>query len=315
MGNIENLEKIFQKNKKCIVNTDLDGILSGMLLQKFLNWEVVGFSSCCGKQDDELWLEDKKANLNECVFVDLPVCVKEISVIDQHFVAFDSDQASNFLNDPIKINPNIIRNKVFKTDKGTCEYTQKYPFGTVHFILACLEKLGLIDSDFQFTFDKKLNGFDSADLFLRADRVIGNTFFYTTNCFDWSDWLINLGKANTKFLFNLVKTEYKKRKENEQFVEKELTRLGCKGIDGDCSNMFRDKNYEKIIKYFDYLSDAINIKALPVFKICDFSKLAGKRFEVHSYNYDVLKKESEKTNMFSYAFVTMKTISVTYMEE
>ena len=30
------------KNRKCIVNTDLDGILSGILLKNFLNWEIVG---------------------------------------------------------------------------------------------------------------------------------------------------------------------------------------------------------------------------------------------------------------------------------
>ncbi len=31
-------EGIFQPEKKCIVNADLDGILSGMFLQKFLQF-------------------------------------------------------------------------------------------------------------------------------------------------------------------------------------------------------------------------------------------------------------------------------------
>ncbi len=62
-----------------------------MLLQHFLNWEIVGFSCCCGKNNDELWLKDKNININECIFVDLPVCIENISVIDQHFVAFDED--------------------------------------------------------------------------------------------------------------------------------------------------------------------------------------------------------------------------------
>ena len=78
----KNIINIFTKNKKCIVNTDLDGILSGMLLQYFLNWEVVGFSSCCGKPTDELWLKDKNINLKECIFIDLPVCKNDYYVID-----------------------------------------------------------------------------------------------------------------------------------------------------------------------------------------------------------------------------------------
>jgi len=208
----ENIKKIFIANRKCIINADLDGILSGMLLQHFLNWKVVGYSSCCGKLDDDLWINDKQEELKECVFVDLPVCVPELTVIDQHFVAFDYESIIRYNSNLNKANPNIMREKVFKNNNGRCEYTQKYPFGTVHFILAILENLKLIDEKYIFNFKKKLGDFDLADLILRADRVIGNTFEYTPNCLDWANWIMEIGGKNTKDLFLIVKTDYSRRK-------------------------------------------------------------------------------------------------------
>ena len=82
MTDFEKLKSIFVKNQKCIVNSDLDGLLSGMLLREFLNWKIVGFSSCAGKPDDEIWLKNDNIKINECVFVDLPVAVKNITIID-----------------------------------------------------------------------------------------------------------------------------------------------------------------------------------------------------------------------------------------
>ena len=40
------IKNLFTKNRQCIINADIDGIMAGMLLQKFLNWNVVGYSSC-----------------------------------------------------------------------------------------------------------------------------------------------------------------------------------------------------------------------------------------------------------------------------
>ena len=138
---------LFRKNQKCIINADLDGILSGMLLQQFLGWEVIGYSSCCGKLDDELWLEEKNEDIEdirECVFVDLPVYVPDISVIDQHFVLLENDSIAKYNENKNKLNPNVMRKRLFKNQIGENQYTKKYPFGTAHFILALLEKLNII---------------------------------------------------------------------------------------------------------------------------------------------------------------------------
>jgi len=311
----ENIVNLFTKNRKCIINVDLDGILSGMILQKFLNWQVVGYSCCNGKPDDELWLINSQENLEECVFVDLPVYIEGYSTIDQHFVAFEKDSINKYNEDNNKINPNIMREKVFRDEKGNYQYTSKYPFGTVHFILAILENLNIIDNEYIMNFDKQLENFDVADLILRADRAIGNTYSYTPNCIEWANWLIKLGGKNTNILFEKVKSEYTLRKNNELFVEMKLKRLGCIRSDGDCSNMFRRKNYDLLTKYFKFLADSTELEPLPVFNVSDFGKLYGKRFEVNNHQFDILKKESLKSNVFSFAFVNMRTLSLTYIEE
>lgn len=310
-----NIKSIFQPNRKCIINTDLDGILSGMILQHFLNWDVVGYSSCCGRLDDELWLMNEDENIKDCVFVDLPVSIREISVIDQHFVAFNEQSILDYESNNNKVNPNIMRRKVFKNKSGGCEYTSKYPFGTIHFILAILENLGIIDRKFVFDFKKSINNFDVADLILRADRVIGNTNSYTVNCLDWANWIIDIGGHNTKMLFEIVKKEYPTRKDRECHVERKLIEIGCSGKDGDCANLFRNKDYSKMRNYFSFLSDAIGLPTLPVFDVYDFRKLNGRRFVFNKDQFDTLNIESQKNNVFSFAFVTTRALSLTYIEE
>ncbi len=309
------IDNLFKPNKKCIINADLDGLLSGMLLKEFLNWDIVGFSSCCGKPNDELWLRNEDINLSECVFVDLPVCMENFSAIDQHFVAFKSESIEEYTDCENKLNPNILREKTFQSDDGKSHYTNKYPFGTVHFILAMLEYLNLIPLNYRFDFNKSLGTFDVADLILRADRVIGNTFSFTRNCFDWIEWICTIGKDNTNALFSLVKEEYKERKLKEANVESKLTSLGCGGIDGDCSNLLRTKQYSALHEYFEYLATVTNLPSIPSFEFAEYGKLHGTKYYVYHNNQEMLRAESKKEDVFSFAFVSMKVLSMTYIDD
>jgi hypothetical protein len=310
----DDIKNLFTKGRECIINTDLDGLLSGMLLQEFLDWKIVGYSSCCGKSNDELWLKDKSENIRDCVFVDLPVCVKEISSIDQHFVLYDKTSINKINCNQNKINPNIMRHRMLKNGMGNNEYTLKYPFGTVHFILAILENLNLLPDFAHLDFRKKLNNFDLIDLILRADRVIGNFCSYTKNCIDWANWIMKIGRENTKILFNTAIKEYSLRERAEHAVEKKLKDLGCIGIDGDCSNMFRTRDEYNLKNYLKYLSNATDLHPLPIFRYHDFGNLSGKRVQINGYDFNIFKKEIEDPNLFSYAFVSMRTLSLTYME-
>lgn len=305
--------EMFTRGKKCIVNADVDGLIAGMLLQNFLNWNVVGYSSCCGKPDDDLWLKNTDENLQDCVFVDLPVSVPSFSVIDQHFVLFNEESRNDYLATQNKINPNVMRGKVFRTAGGSREYTGKYPFGTAHFVLTALERLGVIDGRFSFDFSEKFGGFDLADLLFRADRVIGNMANYTPNCLDWADWLIELGGHNTAALFHLAKSEYGKRLASEAQVGNTLRSFGCKGADGDCSNLFREKNDAALNHYFAFLGRALGLPPLPVFPYSAHGGLWGQGINLMGdYDLPAAEQETKREDIFSFAFVSSRRISLTY---
>ena len=53
------IEKLKQNNK-IIINSDIDGVISGLLLTNFCNCEVVGFSNSA----DGVWLDTSKSCRN-----------------------------------------------------------------------------------------------------------------------------------------------------------------------------------------------------------------------------------------------------------
>ena len=122
---------------------------------------------------------------------------------------------------------------------------------------------------------------------------------------------MNYGGSLTKQLFNIVKNEYKNRKNNEAFVEKYLLSFGCAGLDGECSNLFRKNEILNLQKYFEYLANVFDMKSIPIFEYNEYGNLFGERIKIEN-NLQEIKKLLIKENLFSYAFVTMRTLSVTY---
>jgi hypothetical protein len=59
----------------------------------------------------------------------------------------------------------------------------------------------------------------------------------------------------------------------------------------------------------------MSLAPLPLFVVEDFGKLHGRRFEINDYSFSSVKKETLMNNVFSFAFVMMKTLSLTYIEE
>ena len=53
------LRELFAENKNIIINTDIDGILSGALLVKYLGCNIVGFTN----SKDAVWLADDHDDL------------------------------------------------------------------------------------------------------------------------------------------------------------------------------------------------------------------------------------------------------------
>ena len=177
------------RNVKCVINTDLDGFLSGLLLHHFLDWEIVGF---CNSRDT-MWLDQSKVtDLREIVFVDMFVSHSEIKSIDQHIVATDYEHCQSLSQNKNKLNPNIIRNRVFFGSS----YYRKYPFGTFHFLVSELERQGIDVKGSTYLKEKQektktSNKLRMIDLMLRVDDTLNTTVrAYKDNASDWWSWLL-----------------------------------------------------------------------------------------------------------------------------
>ena len=134
------LRELFAKNKNIVINSDIDGMLSGMILQKYYGCKVVGFSNSW----DCVWIDPQYENstvdaINKPVYIDLYVTNPDVVCIEQHIIGYDDAHNKRIAALQTKINPNIMREG--RTFSG--DYFHKYPFGTVHFLIALMEKEGV----------------------------------------------------------------------------------------------------------------------------------------------------------------------------
>lgn len=308
---------LFGEKKKCIINADLDGMLSGIILHNVLGWEIVGFSMCNGKPSDELWLPEEmdfEEAMSECVFVDLPVVVDAATVIDQHFNAFDAESVNTFKGDNKKINPNVLRSMNYASaDYG---YTRKYPFGTVHFVIAALEKYGNV---MNANIDKNMGDFTSFDVLLRADRVIGNAATYTPNCKDWANYLAsdNSGQVTSRVKDAVFSDHLNQYCSRERKVEEWLRNLGCARNDGDCSNLLSANRFDKVTEIMTQLALMLDLNTPTIPNNLQRSnRLIGERYPLSQTNYSSVKRLLvNDPNVFSYAIVNTRELSVTRIKD
>lgn len=297
------------RNQKCIINTDLDGIFSGLILHNFLNWEIVGFCD----SDESIWIDKNRVNdLCEVIFIDIFVCPKNIKCIDQHIISVDEEHNGILWENKNKLNPNLINKRNFLPNDS---YYKKYPFGTVHFIIAWLERNGIkVDIDLHNPIN---NNIYVIDLLLRADDAFHTSIFsrYTENAQQWWIWLkdfSNDGKT-IKFLSRCI-NDYKSKSESRSSYKQKIIIAdylqskpfycdspdgGYKGKDSIGFN-FLNSNLKTYIKFLAQKS------GLKCFNLdFSFSLLRGesKRISLNDNQLNQLKERNFHKDLFSYAFV------------
>lgn len=110
-------------NNNLIINTDIDGIISGLLLSNFCDCKVVGFSNSL----DKVWLDVSKcSSIYDGVYVDMYVPNENTITIDQHIIAVNNIHLKMISQNSNKINPNIYNPRFFLPIDS---YKRKYPFG------------------------------------------------------------------------------------------------------------------------------------------------------------------------------------------
>lgn len=292
-----------QKNNKLIINSDIDGIISGLILQEFLGCEIVGFSN----SNDKLWIvENEVFDYKKFVFIDLFVNNKNITCIDQHIVSYNAEHNELIKNHGNKINPNIIRGKTFFPKNN---YYSKYPFGTVHFIISELERNNF-NLEKMALFNEN-NEIQPIDFLLRADDTLLTSLVkYKENAKDWWDWLRTYskeGKTTTSIInyvysnldASIIKNSVQKILLNEPYF--------CEKPDGGFCDIL-DQNNEilpNFIEYIDFLATIFNLAPLRFDKKFKIWQGIPNRINFDDKNYEnLIKNNSIKGNkVFSYAFV------------
>lgn len=108
-----------------VINTDIDGLMTGALLHHLKGWPVVGFFDT-----ETLWLAEDAAvplDLERTAWVDIDMCWPGTRSLSQHVITIDSKSAHAVDAHASTVNPNLF----VGCHAGATEvYQRKYPFGT-----------------------------------------------------------------------------------------------------------------------------------------------------------------------------------------
>lgn len=176
---LKNYPWIVKKNLNCIISPDADGIICGLFMSNYLNWNIVGY------YDNGKNLIIKNGILaKNCIFLDTEICRREIRSCGHHIVRFrNSENPLNWDNFSNCLNPNNLRKRSLKEN-----FSLKYPMGTIHLLLC------IVGYKYNIRFSK-----EALFAILQADGTI-NRFIdrYSENLIDWLNYL-DISNANNNF--------------------------------------------------------------------------------------------------------------------
>ena len=72
------LKEVFEKNKNIVINTDIDGILAGLILVKSLGCKIVGFTN----SKEYVWLTEDHNDLYGNVYVDMFIATLFVTALE-----------------------------------------------------------------------------------------------------------------------------------------------------------------------------------------------------------------------------------------
>lgn len=302
------LRKLFAENPNIVINTDIDGFLCGMILQKYYGCKIKGFSN----SRETVWLTPDITDIDKPIYIDLYVARPNVTCIEQHIIAYDKKHHDTIISYGTKINPNLERNRTFLGDMDG-DYYHKYPFGTVHYLIAKMSEEGinitLPDLFKEWSFSSYINDEKNistcaGQVLLRADDALYSTLSpYRANALDWWDWIDPHTKVNPiRQIRDYLSTcdidkAIKYKKEIGDFFKA----LGCDGIDG-AFKMITDSNGNILDKVLYYRDVICKIMGMQLELPSQYSIHTGKyavQFCRPGYDMNVLNA----SNLYSYAFI------------
>jgi len=160
---------ITKENQKAIISPDVDGMLCGLLMSYYYNWEIVGF------YDGKKLAIKQNIKPSECIFLDIEIYRQEVKSCGHHMLLYNKKNISisfknNFSN---CINPNIMRDF-----DSYSNFKEKYLLAMIHFMLC------IISSQKKITIPKT-----AVPILLYADGTFKNLLNYPENCIGWLNFL------------------------------------------------------------------------------------------------------------------------------
>lgn len=233
---IEKYPWIVERNKKCVLSPDSDGLLCGLFMATYRNWEIVGF------YDDKVAVINNDCLNDDIVFLDGEIYRREIKSLGHHMVQWNKRQVpTNWTNFDSCIQPNNFRNY-----DGKNSFRLKYPLASIHMLAS------IVAYD-EYKHGKQMIIPDSAipPLFF-TDGVFNVLFSYPENVLNWlsylrisEDWnpLKNIFENDTYSVFTLMNTMHDFfRKRDEITIKRERgDRLKISSKDGSPYNLIPDE--------------------------------------------------------------------------
>lgn len=159
---------IIEKNQKCILSPDSDGLLCGLFMSHMLNWEIKGY------YDGKIMLLENNLKASDCIFLDMEVYKKGIKSVGHHMVQYNKNKKpSNWNNYKNCIQPNNLRNY-----DGYKDFRLKYPLATIHLLL------GIIGSQINIKIPES-----AICPLLFTDGTFNVLFKYPENVLNWLQYL------------------------------------------------------------------------------------------------------------------------------
>ncbi len=179
---IEKYPWLIQKDMKCVISPDADGMLCGLFMSNYLNWEIVGYYD----NGKNLILKNG-IRAEDCIFLDTEIYRSDIRSTGHHISLFRKNNTLVDINNYRNcLNPNNLRGRTLKEN-----FSLKYPMGTVHLLLCIVgEKIEINCPAGSFF------------VILQADGTI-NRFLdkYSENLYDW---LLYLGIEDSQNTLNKI---------------------------------------------------------------------------------------------------------------
>ena len=158
---------VIEREQDCILSPDSDGFLCGLLMSRYLGWQIRGF------YDGKVLAIENGFNPQKCIFLDMEIFRPKIRSVGQHMIMYDkTNLPPNWSNFDNCIAANNLRNYDFKNN-----FMLKYPFGTVHILLSILGQN-----------QKILIPKSAVSPLLYTDGTFKNQFNYPENCLGWLDF-------------------------------------------------------------------------------------------------------------------------------